>query len=277
MVPKVLISTRFSFFGQSGWKSDFSTNPEMLFDVNRLNQRFWLFEKITLPSLKAQTNKDFHCFILSSNMMPEWAQVRLVENCDKYLGNENYTIRFARPGRARKFQRFALMNFAGEDPVAQVVLDDDDALSSDFVENLCTHLNSMDYSASDENLHFITFPKGYALGLRAESTRLWRHDYKFINLGLTMIGNSNLKNIFGISHRQAPKTFGFRTDGKKPMYIRTLSNVNDSHAIVRDKWSEMADWQSEKDVVERFPWLPEIQFEDYYSLPHALNTDLLQY
>ena len=73
-LPKILICTRFSFFGRSGWKSEFSADPEMLFEQGRLEQRFWLFENITLPSLVSQTDKDFHYFVLSSCLMPDWAK-----------------------------------------------------------------------------------------------------------------------------------------------------------------------------------------------------------
>ncbi len=142
---------------------------------------------------------------------------------------------------------------------------------------LKTHLSAMETFTPDSSPHFVTFPKGYALGLRAEGVRLWQHNYKFINLGLTMIGTASQKNIFGISHKNAPKVFGFKSDYEKPMYIRTLSNVNDSHVIVRDKWSEMADWKTQKDILSRFPWLPKLKFEEYYNLPHASNDEPLQY
>jgi hypothetical protein len=275
--PKILISTRFSFFGQSGWKSDFSIDPDMLFDANRLGQRFWLFENITLPSLASQSDKGFHYFILSSNLMPDWAKARLTELCQKHLGQASYTIRFARVARARKFQRFAILNYVEENPVAQVVLDDDDALSSDFVSILKSHLSKMDTFTLDSSPHFISFPAGYALGLRVEDIRLWQHNYKFINLGLTMIGTANQKNIFGISHKNAPKRFGYQCDYDKPMYIRTLSNVNDSHVIVRDKWSELAEWKTQEDIVSRFSWLPQLDFEEYLSLPSVDNDKPLQY
>ena len=51
----IVIVTRFSFLGESGWKSDASRSAEMLFEADRLNRRLELFCTITLPSLAAQT------------------------------------------------------------------------------------------------------------------------------------------------------------------------------------------------------------------------------
>ncbi|WP_177172598.1 glycosyltransferase [Paracoccus alkenifer] len=39
----VVIVTRFSFFGKSGWKSDASRDRELLFQPQRLEQRLRLF------------------------------------------------------------------------------------------------------------------------------------------------------------------------------------------------------------------------------------------
>lgn len=275
--PKILICTRFSFFGRSGWKSDFAADPEMLFEENRLRQRFWLFENITLPSLASQTSSDFHYYVLSSNLMPDWAKNQLDELCKTYVGEGRYTIRFAKFGRAKKFIRFILSDFAGNDPVAQVVLDDDDALSCDFVATLKSHLNEMDEFTEENTPRFVTFPVGYVLGLREEDTRIWRHGYKFINLGLTMIGTAAQKNIFAINHKSAPKIFGFTSDYEKPMYIRTLSNVNDSHAVVKSKWRIVDDWKNFEDIHQRFPFLLKPAFEIYHQLPRPSQQDDLLY
>ena len=50
----VVFETRFSYFGQSGWKSAAAADPKLLFDPPRMDERLKLFERVTLPSLKAQ-------------------------------------------------------------------------------------------------------------------------------------------------------------------------------------------------------------------------------
>lgn len=266
-LPKIMFSTRFSFYGNSGWKSDYSADPAMLFDEDRLVQRFWLYENITLPSLAAQADEDFHVFVLSSNLMPAWAQARLNELCTKYLGPERFTTRFARFAPARKYQRFKLAAHDEGRAIAQVVLDDDDAIATDFVSTLRAHLADRGPVGEDSSPFFFTFPVGYALGLREEEAKIWRHGYKFINLGLTMVASSEQKNIFGINHRNAPKHFGFTADYERPMYIRTLSNINDSRVAVRDKWQPIDHWRAEQDIKDRFPFLLDADFSAYQALP----------
>ena len=151
--------------------------------------------------------------------------------------------------------------------MAQVVLDDDDALSCDYVETLQANLSGMDVFTEENCPHFITFPVGYVLGLRGKDTRVWRHGYKFINLGLTMIGTTHQKNIFGIRHKEAPKLYGFTSDYQKPMYIRTMNNVNDSNVIIRDKWIPLDDWANSEDINQRFPFLLKPSFEKYHKFP----------
>lgn len=201
--------------------------------------------------------------------MPDWAKKKLVDLCTEHLDESRFTIGFGPPAYARKFQAWALKNVAGTDPVAQVVLDDDDALSIDFIANLKTHLTQLQSKgtlAIDSLPYFITFPRGYALSLREKEPQLWAHKYAFINLGLTMIGTSQQKNIFGISHKVAPKLYGYIRDDENLMYIRTLSDVNDSRVDQSKRWREIADWKTNQDVRARFPFITSLQAKDYAAL-----------
>lgn len=260
---EILVSTRFSFLGASGWQSDFSKDAAMLFDKNRLLRRLWLFNNIALASLASQTDDNFHHFILSSDQMPDWAKSELTDMCEDRLGAGKFTIQFAPQGPARKFQRHAIGKFAGSDPVAQVVLDDDDGLSSDFIATLRAHLAQAEPLEAEGTPHFYTFPKGYALGLRDDEVQLWAHRFKFINLGLTMVGRKDHKNIFGIGHMDAPKRFGYTSDTRKLMYIRTLSDVNDSRVSVGERWTEVENWRDNEDFKSRFPWMLDVPFKEF--------------
>ncbi|HHC29039.1 MAG TPA: hypothetical protein ENK80_00495, partial [Rhodobacterales bacterium] len=73
----VVFETRFSFFGQSGWKSAAAADPGLLFDPARMDERLKLFERITLPSLKAQEDGDFTHMVLSSTLMPNDYKIKL--------------------------------------------------------------------------------------------------------------------------------------------------------------------------------------------------------
>lgn len=84
-LPPLLFITRFSFFGKSGWKSNTSEDKELLFKEDRLEQRMYLFENVTLPSLIAQTDSEFHHLVLSSSELPDLAKIKLRKYVSTHL------------------------------------------------------------------------------------------------------------------------------------------------------------------------------------------------
>ncbi|MBA3910037.1 MAG: hypothetical protein C0524_09140 [Rhodobacter sp.] len=71
---------RFSYYGYT----DTFLKPDAddaalarLYDETRMARRFFLFERLTLPSLRAQTDQNFHILIMSSDAMPEVYKERL--------------------------------------------------------------------------------------------------------------------------------------------------------------------------------------------------------
>ena len=81
-LPNVIV-TRFSFIGNSGWKIPVQDRETILFDKTRLEVRLWLFERITVASLLAQSDQSYHHYILTSDQLPDWALRRLTAICQK--------------------------------------------------------------------------------------------------------------------------------------------------------------------------------------------------
>jgi len=132
---QTIIQMRFSFFGHSGWQSDASKDPDALFNPARLRKRFEYFERIALASLRDQTDRDFKLAILSSKRLPNRFKNRLKEMCLDTLGEEHCDLLFRHPAKAgRIFRMYTQRRYADQDYVAQVVLDDDDALASGWVD-----------------------------------------------------------------------------------------------------------------------------------------------
>lgn len=256
-VPVVIV-TRFSFFGKSGWKSDASRDRELLFQPKRLQQRLRLFSQITLPSLAAQTSEDFHHFILTSRDLPETAAAGLAEACARsYADATRYSIVAERPMPARAALRRFLEQRYPEQAVAQVALDDDDGLAADFVQELRRQLGLIEQEIPDigQKLpHFVSFPRGYALVIEDEAPQplsLFAMGYPYINLGLTMI-NAGHKNILAIRHRIDPKKYGARLVNEMPMYVRGVHDFNDSRVQKSDRWVPQKD---DEELKKRFPFL----------------------
>ena len=253
--PTLCIVTRFSFFGKSGWKSEYSRSPDLLFEKTRLLTRLDLMRRTHLPSLAAQTNRNFHLFVLTSADLPTWAHEQLTMQCHEALGTDAVSIVAAPPGSARKYLRQFVSHRYDTRLHAQVVLDDDDGLANDFIESVNVELAGFD--SSMEWPKFLTFPFGYGLVHRNGAPDvLYRHRYPFINLGLTMISTPQMKNILGIDHKGMPKRCGFRScRANTPMFVRSVHSVNDSRVEVGPNWVPVSRAEAASDLQDRFPWL----------------------
>lgn len=260
----VLIVTRFSYLGQSGWKSDASRDAALLYDPARLRQRLALFRAVNLASLVPQTDRDFHHFILTGEALPAWAMEELRAACLAAHGDESrFTIAARPPGRARKFLRRFMTGFAGGGPLVQVVLDDDDGLAVGYIAELRRILAGMqdeNPALLEELPKFVSFAQGYALSLRDDAAddtgaALYLHNYPFINLGLAQIDHAGGKNILAIRHQDAPRRHGAHLVRNRPAFIRSVHDFNDSRVARGAKWTRLDDWPNDPGIGRDFPWL----------------------
>ena len=259
---EVLIALRFSYFGSSGWKSDFSKDQALLFDPDRLIMRLGLLQSLPLPSLAAQTDQNFHLMILSSYAMPRWAQRSLAEACAEALPKGRYTILPRRAGIAhRHLAQFIAARYPDHASVLQTVLDDDDGFSNDLIARMRDEMAQLPPLNTPDDLRFVSFSRGYGLDLSskdAESYALYHHRYPFINLGLAMAGARAGSNILQIRHRKSPLNHPHRLVGGQPMFVRSVHEANDSRVEVTTKWRAVPDWRQDADMRARFPYLPQL-------------------
>ncbi len=232
---KVIFQTRFSFFGQSGWKSQAAADPALLFAPDRLDARLDLFEKITLPSLVAQSDPDFTHMVLSSRLMPDAHQKRLVELVKDTLGAKRAHIMFRPEGSAGRLLRQATQKTYGEQLAAQVVLDDDDAVSNDYVEILRSYgAAAWNDPHREQDYLFLSFPRGYTLGIEQGRPDSLEHRFvPYTNLGLALLAPaSTRRNPFMTSHRKIGQRHpSVMYTGRRPYYLRAVHGHNDSSAI----------------------------------------------
>lgn len=251
---KICFQTRFSYFGRSGWKSAASMDPEQLFAPERLETRFEMFEKITLRSLTDQTDGDFDHMVLSSALMPKPYRARLRDMCHDHLG-DRAKVMFRKPKFVEKVvHNFTLETYGNDSHVMQAVLDDDDAVSVDFVEAMRFEgETALKTPYHDDPITFITFPRGFTLGLRdGEEPWMVERHVPFTNLGLCIVKPpGHHKNLFNISHLKVGKRFGSRMAGAhRPFYIRTVHDHNDSRANVGENML------SREQIEQQFGYFP---------------------
>lgn len=252
----VLFETRFSFFGQSGWKSAHAADPDLLFAPDRLDARLRYFEDITLTSLAGQTDKNFRILVLSSTLMPDPYKKRLHELCLDTLGNDRARVIFRPEGSAGHIFRNTVSRVYGDKPVAQVVLDDDDAVSTDFVEMLRKYARmARSDPYNDKPYTFVSFPRGHTLGLEnGKITWLSPRYVPYTNLGLALVGPGNAKkNPFLTSHKKiGMRQPSFMVTHMRPYYLRAVHGLNDSNAHADD---EHLSPDAIAKVIPYFPWL----------------------
>ena len=232
---KIIYETRFSFLGQSGWQSAAAGNAELLLAPERLERRFSLFERVTLPSLAAQSDPDFEVMVLASAAMAGHWQARLRTLLFDVLGEDRAYPIFARPGSTgRIFRRHLLRRHGDEARVAQVVLDDDDAVAADFTA-LCraeaAHMAA--HPPEDTDYGFISFPRGLSLIFEdGQAVGLAPRNVAFTNLGLTLVAPpGHRKTPFGTAHRKIGARHPARVvHARRPFYLRAVHDTNDSHA-----------------------------------------------
>ncbi len=233
---QVVVQTRFSYLGQSGWRSDASRQAEQLFDPQRLIRRFALFENITLPSLVRQTDGDFRLIVLAAAKMPEVFRQRLLALVTDHLGDTRATVKFAWPGHAsKKMAMVVKAKFPPSEAIIEVVLDDDDALATTYVENLrigvAVHTGQL---LAQHHYVFVTFPRGLSMYADDGKIAIQNRMVPFTNLGLALVAAPGLgKNIFAVSHKRIGERHPHVViDSGQPVYVRTVHGDNDSRGMI---------------------------------------------
>jgi Putative rhamnosyl transferase len=182
--------------------------------------------------LVAQSDSDFQLIVLSSARLPEPFRLRLVELLNDTLGADRVAVKFARRGFAsKKLATEIQRTYPPDQHIAEVVLDDDDALAQTYVSDLRAILNAKgdwgDYA-------FVTFPYGLSLCLHDGKVAYQERDIPFTNLGLVLVAKPGSgRNVFAVSHKRIGERhphFVHKTD--YPTYVRTIHGMNDSRGMI---------------------------------------------
>jgi hypothetical protein len=106
---------------------------EAVLSDERLSTRFRLFEKYTLPSIIAQTDKNFRIIILASALLPAKWRERL-----DYLTRNvpQISVHYGKPQPVGQFLNAVLPELAPDEWRTTFRLDDDDGLAEDYIERL---------------------------------------------------------------------------------------------------------------------------------------------
>jgi hypothetical protein len=228
----LLYMMRYSFFGQSGWQSDASRDPGKLFDPKRLDEREYFLRKVSLASLRDQTDPDFNVIILSSTLMPQQYQDRLKDICDDMLGARAHVIFRDPESAAGAFEAYRKKTFNRYTYSAQVVLDDDDAVGVDFTADLRGEAQAALAlrKADQPNYVFLSWPRGVTAEFQNGDLKLIPRNVPANNQGLTVVApTDSRRSPFRVAHHKVLERRPVRViHTLEPHYLRAVHNSNDS-------------------------------------------------
>ncbi len=249
---------RFSYPAKSGFTktaSDIPALEDMLYDPDRLERRFHLFESLTIPSLLAQEDQGFETVFLIGKTMPSSAVKRLKALVAPLKGALVVALPSLQHYNAT--QR-ALGAMWSDDATHHTSfrLDDDDALDSDFIGRLKERVAALVPVCAPNRPLVIGCNRGFFLELSPEGNRVYDVVEKLpLGIGLAMtVAAGQPENIFRRNHRLVAQHYTVFTDGDLPAFIRTVHADNDSDPTASGATGRLSDAQIEAEIAARFPF-----------------------
>jgi hypothetical protein len=240
---------RFSYYGVTDTRLKPSEDDSALlalYDETRMARRFHLFENLTLPSLIAQTDRNFTTVIMSSDVMPDRFKERLVILAARLPGA---VVEFSASRRGDlAFRRFIAESLAPRmsGTAVHFRLDDDDALAVSYIARLRQISQTLPPSTH------VSFPSGIMLfpsGRDEPSGGSMPHQRFLTAIGLATVNSARFtKNPFQMMHSNVWTRWPVVSDPSFPAFIRTQHFANDTaekqdriiSALQRERFSRRA-------------------------------------
>lgn len=202
-------------------------NAATLYAPDRMELRFFLFENFLLPSLKSQSDRNFICLILTSDIMPDVYKKRLLDLC---ADNSNLELLVSSEMTVHEalWPRISALNELAGHPLVNFRIDDDDCLSRDYIQELRGFMNRLGdripVSYSRSNGLVIT---RYAAD---NDMFIYQTHLPFNSMG-TAIRVHGERTIFSFGHNALHKRFPAIVDNSGMGYISIKIEGHDSEPI----------------------------------------------
>ncbi|KPD10715.1 glycosyltransferase [Phaeobacter sp. 11ANDIMAR09] len=223
---------RFSVLTPTYYSERFSNLKQTarhLFDEDRMELRFSIFEKLCLPSLVQQTDGDFDLVVLTAKAMPEIYLNRLQDLLAPY---DNMHLR---PVGTRNHYRLLKQGYDSipvNDASHRILfrLDDDDAVDLDFVRRTRALATGLLPLQPAETSFVIAHNRGFYLQATPEGAEIFDAiEQAPLSAGtalVTPLGSG--ANPYKFNHRKLARHFNLYSDMQAPAYIRTIHGDNKS-------------------------------------------------
>jgi len=244
---------RFSFLSddRGGWKSapsDVATARRTLFAKKRMEARFELFQRYTLPSIRNQTDDDFRFLILTSTDMPKAYHDRLMDITadDSRIKILSFPIQNSKSLMRRMFSK----EFDQASRRISFRVDDDDGLSVNFIRRLRRTAEKRKSSRP----FFLTFGKGIVIADRGDRIG-WATEcaYPFSSVGLAFSASPGMKRcIYDFQHHDCHRHFDTVVLSGAPAFIQCVHGFNDTVTLKRVQGTKHFDRTTVADVARSF-------------------------
>lgn len=229
---------RFSYVGRSDART--SRNKETveevaatLYEPRRMARRFFLFENLCLPSLRAQTNQDFRLVILASDVMPEAYKKRLAEvtadvpQIKILYSSADHVTSALNPYIETMLQGIDV-------PTAHFRLDDDDALCSTMVARIEASL------VMSKTVRVVSFPNGLYLSHQGGNSYLLWEYFPFVAIGFAFLNPPGLiQNPFQCRHTIVQRNYATFSDPTPASFIHSAHESSDTIGAQARKFGKM--------------------------------------
>lgn len=222
---------RFSYPAIGGFQTIHESVEErrrFLYQHDRLEERFRLFETVALPGFKKQSDEDFQLVIVVGDCLPKPAFDRLN---DLTGGLKQVRIVAKPPGRHRKVMQEILNSARNnpDQPCLQFRHDDDDAVAVDFVERFRGCVRDCIGLFQRHAMVAVDFNCGYLARANADGIQAVRVHRPLISAGLGMyVRGGQQKSIMNFAHNRINRAMPVVTRPDSPMWVRGLNRFNDS-------------------------------------------------
>ncbi len=222
---------RFSYAGEGGFKvghEDHAALEAFLYDPARMEERFRLFEAITLPSVAGQTDPDFTFLIVTGTGLPQQYLDRLRALTSQIPQCE--IVQYP-PRPHRRVMKRAINDWRGASDAAclQFRLDDDDAMALSFVAQFRQAAADLGAICARHPSVAVDFNQGYVFTAGAEGVKLWAYHYPYSAIALGMVVQAGSDDtILSHGHQNLWKTMPTLTLTGEDMMMRGHNDFNDS-------------------------------------------------
>lgn len=193
-------------------------SPEQRRSPAWLEERWSLFTRFCVPSVRAQTARDFHWLVLVDEGTPVEFLSRFTSLAEEGLVD---LVRTPEDWKSTCLRRIAESLPDGARTVLTARLDSDDALAADFIQ--------VAGEAAESGVRgVLSFPRGFVWS----GGRLYLRDYQDNPFAVTAEPREDFRTVFRATHEQLRDEAPVHYLCERPSWVQVVHGGNESNAVV---------------------------------------------